>query len=162
MLSLRPIFLEDNFGVAALIRRVMPEFGAGGEGFAIHDAEVDEMFQAYSRPRSQYFVLVEEDGSVVGGGGIAPLAGGDPSVCELRKMYFLGEARGLGFGQKLMDLCLKSAREFGFHQCYLETLVSMEAAGKLYLKNGFRELNAPMGNTGHFSCDHWLVKNIGL
>ena len=41
------------------------------------------------------------DGRVVGGGGIAPLAGGDPDVCELRKMYFLPSLRGLGAGMAL-------------------------------------------------------------
>jgi putative acetyltransferase len=160
VIEIRQIVREDNFAIAALIRKVMPEFGAGGPGFAIHDPEVDAMFEAYSHGRSSYFVLVEDDGVIVGGGGIAQLAGADASVCELRKMYFLPEARGLGLGQQLMELCLQSARGFGFKQCYLETLASMESAGKLYLKNGFRMLDAPMGATGHFSCDNWLVKDL--
>ena len=66
----------------------MPEFGADGPGFAIHDAEVDAMYEAYARPRSAYFV-VERGGKVIGGGGIAPLENGEADVCELRKMYFL-------------------------------------------------------------------------
>ena len=46
-----------------------------------------------------YFV-VELDGRVVGGAGIGPLAEGPAGTCELRKMYFLGEARGQGQGQR--------------------------------------------------------------
>jgi putative acetyltransferase len=160
MIEIRAISPADNFAIAALIRRVMPEFGAGGPGFAIHDPEVDSMYETYTRARSSYFVLIEDDGVVVGGGGIAPLLDADPGVCELRKMYFLPEARGLGFGQELMDLCLLSARGFGFKTCYLETLASMSNAGKLYLKNGFRRLDKPLGNTGHFSCDNWLLKDL--
>ena len=68
---IRPIEARDNAAVASIIRTVMPEFGADGPGFAIHDAEVDAMYQAYTRPRSAYFV-VERDGKVIGGGGVAP------------------------------------------------------------------------------------------
>ena len=60
--------------MAAIIRAVMPEFGAVGDGFAINDPEVDWMHRAYSAPRCAYFVL-ERDGVVIGGGGVAPLAG---------------------------------------------------------------------------------------
>lgn len=43
---IRPIEARDNVAVASIIRTVMPEFGADGPGFAIHDAEVDAMYQA--------------------------------------------------------------------------------------------------------------------
>ncbi|HEY9839810.1 MAG TPA: MarR family winged helix-turn-helix transcriptional regulator, partial [Candidatus Obscuribacterales bacterium] len=93
--TIRPIRPEDSPGVAAVIRKVMPEFGASGPGFALHDPEVDDMYTTYSQQRSAYFVILSGD-RVVGGGGIAQLEGGDPETCELRKMYFLPELRGLG------------------------------------------------------------------
>ena len=65
---IRPITAADNAAVASIIRRVMPEFGADGPGFAIHDAEVDDMCAAYAILRAAYFV-VEKDGVVMGGGG---------------------------------------------------------------------------------------------
>ncbi len=49
---IRPIEPRDNVAVAAIIRTVMPEFGADGEGFAINDPEVAWMHRAYARPRS--------------------------------------------------------------------------------------------------------------
>ena len=36
--TIRPIEARDDDAVAAIIRAVMPEFGADGPGFAIHDA----------------------------------------------------------------------------------------------------------------------------
>src|SRR5665213_2737281 len=48
---IRPIEPRDNVAMAAIIRSVMPEFGADGPGFAIHDAEVDTMYEAYAQPR---------------------------------------------------------------------------------------------------------------
>ena len=84
--AIRPIQSgDDDRAIAAIIRTVMPEFGATGSGFAINDPEVDWMSRAYAEPRHAYFVL-ERDGAVLGGAGVAPLAGGDGDTCELRKM----------------------------------------------------------------------------
>ncbi|MFK2879247.1 GNAT family N-acetyltransferase [Rhodanobacter hydrolyticus] len=158
-LLIRPIEPRDDAAVAAIIRTVMPEFGADGPGFAIHDAEVDAMSAAYAQPHCSYFV-VERDGRVIGGGGIAPLVNGEADVCELRKMYFLPEARGIGAGAAMMQRCLDAARTHGFRRCYLETLTGMDAAQALYTKSGFTLLCAPMGGTGHFSCDRFFIREL--
>lgn len=159
MLSLRPIVTADDPAVASLIRTVMPEFGAKGPGFAINDPEVDHMTEAYSGSRSRYWV-VEADGRVVGGGGFAQLAGGDTDTCELRKMYFLSEARGTGFGKKLLELCMAEAKRVGYRRMYLETLENMHAARRLYAAFGFSPLPKPKGATGHFGCDAWYEREL--
>jgi L-amino acid N-acyltransferase YncA len=156
---IRSIEPRDSATVAHIIRTVMPEFGADGPGFAIHDTEVDDMHASYTRPRSVYFV-VERDGVVIGGGGIAPLQNGEPGVCELRKMYFLPEARGIGAGTAMMQRCLDAARNFGFKRCYIETLTGMDAAQMLYRKHGFKALCEPMGGTGHFGCDRFFILEL--
>lgn len=148
----RLIELRDNEFVRNIIRTVMPEFGASGKGFAIHDAEVDNMFAAYTKDHTAYFVC-ELNSTIVGGGGIAPLEGGDPAVCELKKMYFLPEGRGKGLGQQVLSACLQKAKEIGFKFCYLETFNTMKDAMRLYEKNGFEKIPGPLGNTGHFACD---------
>src|SRR5579885_1411949 len=71
----RPIRRENNPAVAAIVRRVLSEFGMSGAGCAASDPELDRMYETYSRPRSAYFV-VEERGIIVGCGGVAPLQGG--------------------------------------------------------------------------------------
>jgi putative acetyltransferase len=149
---IRKVQQKDNPQVASIIRTVMPEFGASGEGFAIHDQEVDDIHKAYTHPKAAYFVC-EENGKIVGGGGVAPLQGSDGTICELKKMYFLPEGRGKGRGQKVLSTCLKAAKEIGFESCYLETFNTMKDAMKLYEKNGFSKIPGPLGNTGHFSCD---------
>ena len=149
---IRVISVGDNPGVAEIIRTVMPEFGAGGQGFAIHDREVDDMYSAYEGSRSKYFVC-EVDGMLLGGGGVGPLPGAAEDTCELKKMYFLREGRGKGLGQKLLSRCLEAARSMGYKYCYLETFNTMKKAMKLYERNGFELLPGPLGNTGHFACD---------
>ena len=156
---IRPIEARDDDAVAAIIRSVMPEFGAGGAGFAIHDPEVAAMSAAYCAPRSAYFVL-EDDGKVLGGGGVAQLAKAEPDTCELRKMYFLPELRGRGAGHAMLEHCLAAARGFGFQHCYLETLTGMDAAQHLYRAHGFTALCAPLGSTGHHGCDRWYIRAL--
>ena len=158
-LAIRPIRSGDDATMAAIIRAVMPEFGATGCGFAISDPEVDWMSRAYAEPRHAYFV-VERDGVVLGGGGIAPLAGGDGDTCELRKMYFLADARGIGAGTAMMARRLDAARAAGFRRCYLETLSGMDAAMRLYERSGFRRIAAPMGATGHGGCDSFYLLEL--
>lgn len=152
----RPIRPDDDAAVARLIRAVMPEFGAVGPGFAITDPEVDGMSAAYARPRHAYYVLTHEE-RVVGGGGIAPLIGADPTVCELRKMYFLPEARGRGLGEQMLRRCVTFAREAGFRTVYLETLTGMDAAMRLYERLGFQPREGPLGATGHCGCNRFYT-----
>lgn len=154
-LTLRPIAPADDPVVAAIIREVMPEFGACGAGFAINDPEVDWMSRAYADARSLYLVVVDERGLVQGGGGIAPLSGGAPDTCELRKMYFRQAVRGRGVGKALLTRLLDEARARGFARCYLETLTGMDAAQHLYQALGFRRLDGARGSTGHHSCDRF-------
>ena len=158
-IAIRPIEPADDPVVAQVIRSVMPEFGASGDGFAITDPEVDSMSGTYGQARSAYFV-VELDGRVAGGAGVAPLVGGDDSVCELRKMYFLPELRGRGVGAKLLQHCLDTARELGFTRCYIETLSGMDAAAHLYVAAGFTRLDGPLGDTGHHGCDMHFAREL--
>jgi putative acetyltransferase len=157
--AIRPIEPADDAAVAGVIRAVMTEFDATGEGFSIHDPEVDHMSSAYAGPGAAYFV-VTRDGRVVGGGGVAQLDGGASDVCELKKMYFLPEARGAGMGRAMLARCLEAARERGYTRCYLETMSNMRDARRLYERAGFTEIEAPMGATGHFSCDAWYVQAL--
>ena len=156
---LRPIESRDDPAVAAIIRTVMPEFGACGPGYAINDAEVDTMHAAYSVPRSAYLVW-DAGGRVLGGGGIGPLAGAEPDVCELRKMYFLPELRGGGRGEILLRRLLALARGHEYATCYLETLSGMDKAARLYERMGFRRLQGAMGATGHFGCNRYYALDL--
>ncbi len=157
--SIRPLKKSDNAVVAQIIREVMTEFQAVGAGYSIGDAEVDDMYSNYRDQESCYFVVVKED-RVVGGGGIGPLKGGDSKTCELRKMFFLPEARGIGMGKQLLEVLMDEAKSRNFKSCYLETLDRMGRANELYKKNQFKPLDKPMGNTGHCSCDRYYLRAL--
>lgn len=156
---IRKIEHKDNIAVASVIRSVLIEHNVPKVGTAYADASLDCMFETYAQPRSVYFV-VEQDGQIVGGAGIAPLENGEADTCELQKMYFLAGVRGTGAGTAMMHKCLEAAANFGFVKCYLETMPYMHAAQKLYKNSGFTYLDAPLGNTGHSSCPVWMIKEL--
>lgn len=157
---IRPIQAADNTATAAVIRQVLTEYGLNREGFAFVDAELDALFENYQPPRAAYFVA-EVDGKIVGGAGFGPLLGGDEAIAELKKMYLLPEARGLGLGRALMDQLLPLVKAAGYSQLYLETMPSMKDAIRVYEKYDFQPLERPMGNTGHHGCQAFYVRSMG-
>ncbi len=156
---IRKIEKRDNKAVAELIRAVFDEMNIPKVGTAYEDPYLDLMYEEYNKPRSVYYV-VESEGKIVGAAGVAPLENEAESICELQKMYFSPETRGLGIGSQMMDKCMQSAKEMGFEKCYLETMPFMHGAQKLYKKTGFVNIDGPMGSTGHTSCPVWMLKDL--
>lgn len=156
---IREIQQTDNAAIAKVIRDIFHELDAPKVGTAYADPILDTLYEVYQEPRSIYYV-VEHDGKVVGGCGVAPLENGDASVCELQKMYFAPEIRGTGYAEKIIEKCLEFAKAKGFEICYLETLAFMTAAQKLYKRIGFENIDGPLGNTGHNSCQVWMTKQL--
>ncbi|TCI04652.1 GNAT family N-acetyltransferase [Corallincola luteus] len=158
MVIIREIEARDNVALAAVIRRVLTEFGANQPGFAWQDPSLDQMYQTYQDEKCHYLVI-EQDGVLLGGGGIGPLAGNDDGVCELQKMYLAAAGRGFGWGRQLLVRLEEWAAQH-YCYCYLETLASMAAANVLYLHQGYRRLQQPKGCTGHGGCDTWYGKSL--
>lgn len=156
---IREIQPIDNADIAKVIRKVFVDNNLPKIGTAFADVHLDLLFEVYNTPKSIYFI-VENESRIIGGCGIAQLDNSTENICELQKMYFLPEARGLGMGFKMMELCLQKATEFGFDSIYLETLPEMIDAQKLYKKVGFEYLCKPKGNTGHSTCPIWMLKKL--
>ncbi len=159
MITLRPIEKNDNAAIAAIIRNALTEFGADKPGTVYFDPTTDALYELFQTPRSAYFIA-EKDGEMIGGGGIFPTAGLPGDTCELVKMYLKKEARGSGTGRMLIEHCLLAAKQNNFSKVYLETMPELKNALAAYEKLGFEYLNGPMGNSGHFGCGLWMIKNI--
>lgn len=159
MFKIRQICKNDNLNLSNVIRQVLVEIGVPKKGTAYSDPELDFMFETYDKKRSIYYV-VENDGKIYGGAGISHLNEADYDICELQKMYFLSAIRGKGLGDQIIEKCLSFALDNKFKYCYIETLPYMKAAQKLYLKKGFNYIDGPIGNTGHTSCNVWLIKKL--
>jgi len=162
--KIRPIEPGDNAQMADLIVSVLASFGCVGEGYACADWETQHMYDAYRDPKSAYWVVEEKaTGRVVGGCGYARLkkTTEEESICELQKLYFYEEVRGLGLARRLMDLVLEAAMKDGYREMYLETIPPMEAAQKLYKKTGFDYIETHRGDTGHHErCKVYMLRAL--
>ena len=156
---IRLIERSDNPMIAQVIRKVLEDHDVPKVGTAYADKSLDIMFETYQKPKTAYFVI-EQNGILLGGAGVAPLENYDGNVCELQKMYFLPQARGLGLGTQMMQFCVAKAREFKFEKIYLETMEYMVPAQKLYKSSGFKYIDGPLGDTGHFSCPVQMLKDL--
>ena len=156
---IREIEQVDNADIEAAIRGCFPEFGLPLVGTAYADIETSKMFESYQNENDIYYVI-EYNGKVLGGGGVKPLKDHNLDVCEIQKMYFDKSIRGKGLGKSLMKKCLNSAKRLGYQRCYLESASQLKGAIHIYESFGFKHLDAPMGNTGHYSCGVWMIKDL--
>src|ERR1700744_1363265 len=177
-MHIRDILPEDNGPLALIVRNALAEFGANKPGTVFFDPTTDPLYELFQTAGSKYFVAVgEADGAmghaagaaqtggevaaVLGGAGIFPSTGLPPDTCELCKMYLHPDARGRGLGGQLIRRCLDAARTLGYKKVYLETMPELRQALAVYERFGFRYLDGPLGNTGHFGCDRWMLLELG-
>jgi putative acetyltransferase len=158
-ICIRPIRAADNASIASIIRRTLAEFGANKPGTVYFDPTTDDLFKLFSAADSAYFIA-EVNGNIVGGSGVFPTQGLPEGCCELVKLYLLSEMRGQGLGLMLMEKCFQKAIDLGFSEMYLETMPELRTAIGLYEKAGFTFLPGPMGKSGHFGCDLWMIKHL--
>ena len=155
---IRLLTANDDAGIAKVIRLVSAEYGlTPDKGFSVADKTLDTLSQVYSNDRACYWVI-ELDGKIIGGAGVAPLAG-QTSICELQKMYFLPEVRGKGLAKTLSNLAFEFAKKQGFIQIYLETTAVLVEALALYKTLGFDSCQH-IGETGHYACEIAMIKTL--
>ena len=158
-ITIRAIRPDDNPVIASIIRAVLVEFKANKPGTVYFDPTTDDLYSLFRATGSTYFML-ELDGAVVGGSGVFPTSGLPEGCCELVKLYLLPQARGKGLGKMLIEKCIEAATGLGFSDMYLETMPELNMAVGLYEKCGFAYLKGPLGQSGHFGCDLWMIRKL--
>ena len=155
----RPIEEKDNKEIANLIRAVFLEFNIHRPGTVYFDPTTDNLFKLFSIPGSEYWIA-EENNIIIGGCGVYPTPGLPEGCAELVKFYLSASQRGKGIGLHLMVKTFDSAKKFGYGKLYLESLPELNRAINLYEKAGFKFIQGPMGNSGHFGCNIWMLKDL--
>lgn len=156
---IREIQPTDNQPLAAMIRKVFREFKIDMPGTVYTDPTTDALYELFRAPGSKYYVAVE-NGSIIGGCGYFPTNGLPVGYAELVKFYVAAEARGKQIGKQLMFKIMEEAASQGYTHLYLESFPNLEKAIAMYEKSGFYKINRPLGNSGHYSCDVWMVKKL--
>ncbi|WP_108649295.1 bifunctional helix-turn-helix transcriptional regulator/GNAT family N-acetyltransferase [Dongshaea marina] len=158
---IRAICEQDNPAIAKVIRAVSAEYGLTADrGYGVSDPNLDCLYQSYQGEGSRYWVIENSKGEILGGAGIAPLSGEAGKICELQKMYFMPELRGLGLARRLVLEALDYALKSGYQSCYLETTSCLKEATALYEKLGFEHLDGPLGDTGHSDCEICMIRSL--
>lgn len=159
-ITVRTIQKKDNAAIASIIRNTLTEFGANHPGTVYFDESTDYLFQVFQQSPHAVYYVAEYKNEIVGGAGIFPTPGLPDGTCELVKMYLIPQVRGIGLGRLLIQKCIETAVELGFHSIYLETMPELKKALSTYEKFGFIYLDKQLGNSGHFGCDLWMLKKL--
>jgi putative acetyltransferase len=138
-MKIREATVADAEAIRAIVKETLAEFGFPIESSGI-DADLAEVPQSYQSRGGVFRVVEDDDGAVVGCGGLYPA---DQKAVELRKMYFRPEIRGRGLGRRLLEDLIAEARHRGFDRIELETASHLETAIALYQRAGFVETEAP-------------------
>ncbi len=156
---IRQISAADNKKMASILRKSLEEFNLNIPGTAYFDESTDNLYESFNINGAIYFVA-EDNGTVIGGAGIFPTKGLPSDTVELVKMYIDSAERGKGVGKLLMNKCIESAKLLSYKNIYLETIPELNSAVSAYEKLGFKYLDKPLADTGHFSCNIWMI--LGL
>ena len=133
-LRLRPATNADGPRVADLVYAVLGEYGLQPDPECT-DADLKDIEQSYLRRGGAFYVLEQDEGSIMGSYGLYPLEAG---LCELRKMYLHRDYRGRGHGRRMLEDALTKARQLGFQRITLETASVLTEAIRLYERYGFQ------------------------
>jgi putative acetyltransferase len=155
----RHIKQSDNQKIAEVIRKVFREFKIDKPGTVYTDPTTDDLYALFRKPGSIYWIAEEAD-IIVGGCGIFPTDGLPDGCVELVKFYVAADYRGQGVGNSLMQKSIASAKELGYKQMYLESFPELNKAVSMYIRSGFTYLPRALGNSGHFACNVWMLKEL--
>jgi putative acetyltransferase len=158
-ISFRQIDRKDNEEIAGIIRTVFREFKIDRPGTVYFDPTTDDLYTLFQKPGSVYWIA-EREGKMAGGCGIHPTSGLPDCCAEFVKFYLRASDRGYGIGRMLMEKCFESAIRFGYKQLYLESLPELRKAISLYERAGFVNIPEALGNSGHFGCNIWMIKDF--
>ncbi len=121
------------------------------EQFEALVAEIVAKFIRHYEPKREHCWIAEREGEIVGS---VFLVKRSKTVGQLRLLLVEPKARGLGIGARLVDECVRFARQVGYRKVTLWTNDVLHAARHIYEKAGFHLVH----KASHHSFGHDLVE----
>jgi DNA-binding MarR family transcriptional regulator/N-acetylglutamate synthase-like GNAT family acetyltransferase len=110
------------------------EYGWDGTYEALAAEIVAHFIKNYD-PRRERCWIAEKDGAMVGAVFVAKAS---DEVAKLRLLHVEPSVRGLGIGKRLVEECIRFARQAGYQKITLWTQSLLHAARRIYEQAGFR------------------------
>lgn len=113
--------------------------------------ELVALKQKYTYPHGRIIVVKNSENKFVGCVGYYQH---NKRRCEMKRLYVLPEYRGLKLGEKLVKQIIALAKQDGYQEMVLDTIVPLKALIGLYRKVGFKEMESyyhnPMDDVIYF------------
>lgn len=125
--------------ISAVAQRIYDPDKSPTEFLKTHEhvfKDVDNV-QEYYNGRSGLFLVVMDDGKVVGTGAVRPLQG---EIAELKRLWLLEQYHGQGIGYRVVMQLFEFARQCGYKSIRLQTGLPQKRAIAFYKKLGFIEI----------------------
>ena len=100
------------------------------------DEELSNPAIKYAAPQGELLVALDDHEKVIG---MVAYHKHSDERCEMKRLYVSPECRGMKLGEKLVDEIIQHAKNAGFKEMVLDTIVPLQAAIHLYNKMGFEE-----------------------
>ena len=110
------------------------EYGWDGTYEALAAEIVAQFIRNYDSKRERCWIA-EKDGARVGAVFVAKASS---RIAKLRLLHVEPEARGLGIGKRLVEECVRFARQAGYQKMTLWTQSILRAARHIYSQTGFQ------------------------
>ncbi|MGY4396928.1 GNAT superfamily N-acetyltransferase [Sphingomonas sp. UYAg733] len=92
----------------------------------------------YAPPAGELLLARDHRGKPLGCVGLRPIP--PDGCCEMKRLFLMPNARGLGLGRALAEAVIKQARDLGYGELRLDTLPTMTNAIGLYEQMGFKRI----------------------
>jgi N-acetylglutamate synthase-like GNAT family acetyltransferase len=123
---------RDSEAITNILKGTFEEYEINlPAGYSFSD--IENLEEEYLNSSGEFIILIKEQ-IIIGFFALLPSTN---NQVELKRLYLTANERGRGFGEYLLNLAIKTAKQSGYDRLHLETTSKFFQAVGLYRKFGF-------------------------